>query len=62
MIDRDIYYQNETVEKFLQLLKTRLNKDCSTTKVYISTVGPTRHWLERFYNNTELMENEYEHK
>lgn len=59
MIDLDIYYPNRAVEDFLEPLKTKLSKDYSSTKVYISTANPYNSWLQKLYNiynNTELME------
>ena len=60
MIDLDIYRTNPWVEEFLQSLKVGLNKDCHTIKVYISMANPSTSWLEKLYNNTELMEDEYD--
>lgn len=57
MIDLDIYYSNKTVEEFLESLKAKLSKDYSPIKVYISTANPYNHWLYKFYDNIELMEN-----
>lgn len=59
MIDYDVYRINPKVEEFLKTLKVKLNKDYTTTKVYISTARPYSNWtqiLYNFYNNTELME------
>lgn len=59
MIDRDVYYTNRSVEDFLESLKTKLSKDYSPIKVYISTANPYNSWLQKLYNiynNTELME------
>lgn len=59
MIDLDVYAPNPVVEKFLQSLKVRLNKDYPTTTVYISTASQDNYWLRELYNkfnNTELME------
>jgi hypothetical protein len=59
MIDRDIYYPNEIVEEFLELLKVKLKKNNPSIKVYISTTNPYNSWLQKLYNiynNTELME------
>jgi hypothetical protein len=59
MIDRDIYYQNKTVEEFIESLKTKFKKSCSHTKIYISTTNPYDDWLKKIYssyNNTKLTE------
>lgn len=50
MIDLDIYCPNERTERLLQLLKTQLNKNYPTTKVYMSSVGMNDHWLQQIYN------------
>lgn len=63
MVDLDIYYTNQVVEEFLQLLKVKLNKDYPTTKVYISTANPYNNWLQKlynFYNNTNLIKEQKE--
>ena len=49
MVDLDIYYVNNDVEMFMQLIKVKLNKDHHTTKVYISTANPYNHWLKKSY-------------
>ena len=43
------YYVNPMAEEFLQLLKSRLSKDHSPIKVYISTASPYNHWLYDLY-------------
>ena len=60
MIDLDLYYPNERVEKFLEQLKIKLNKNYPTTKVYISSARPNSHWLQKIYNfyNNEEVKNE----
>ena len=50
MIDLDLYYPNERVEKFLDSLKVKLKKDYPTIKVYISSAGLNNHWLRKIYN------------
>lgn len=49
MIDRDMYYPNEFMEKFLELLKAKFVKASPTTKIYISTVNPCGDWLKDKY-------------
>ena len=59
MIDLDIYYPNAQVEMLMQQLNERLNRDCPTTKVYISTANPYNHWLKKsyiIYNEKEQQE------
>ena len=56
MIDRDIYFTNQVVEEFLHALKTKMVKDCPSTKTYISTASLCYHWLYKQYiidNNKE---------
>ena len=57
MIDLDLYYSNERVEKFLDLLKVKRNKDYPSIKVYISSANTDLHWLQKiydFYNKEEV--------
>ena len=50
MMDWDLYYPNEYVEKFLDSLKVKLKKEYPAIRVYISSVGMNDHWLQKIYN------------
>lgn len=50
MVDLDLYCPNERVEKFLESLKIKPNKNYHSIKVYISSANPDSHWLQKIYN------------
>lgn len=56
MMDVDVYWPNEVVEEFLQSLKIKLRKNYEPIKVYISTASHRDSFYYKFFNNTELME------
>ena len=49
MVDFDIYCPDQRVEKFLNEIRLKLNKDYPKAKVYISAVNPNNHWLYDLY-------------
>ena len=60
MVDLDLYCPSERVEKLLEQLKIKLNKDYPRTKIYISSASLDSHWLQKIYNfyNKEEVVNE----